>query len=270
MKLQFTNGYRPHFDQISRIMQYLMNQDERKKIPQQDIVKAIGLSDRQVENLISMMIGFGLIKPKITTLTEIGKTVIKNDPYFEKMKTLWVIHYIVSSNPEWVVWHRIINTVVPALDRYEVEIVSKKYFSDLAIHLSEKTIENKLPTEVSAVFSSYTRTSLAKINIIQEQSKGVFIKTEPMDIPIRAFLFCIYYFKDNHFPGSSALTISEICQAENSPGLVFNLPENKVRDILENLHNIDLIHVEKFANLDQVRFTNSLSQASILERVYKG
>lgn len=270
MKLQFTNGYRPHFDQISRIMQYIYSQGNRTRIPRQDMVKASGLSDRQVENLISMMTGFGLVNPRVSTLTDMGKLIIQNDPYFEKIDTLWIIHYIVSSNPEWVVWHRIVNTVIPALDRFEVESVSKKYFSDLEIHVSEKTIQEKLPKEVGAVFAAYTRANLAKLNIIQEQNNGVFIKTEPVEIPIMAFLFCINYFKNNHYPGSSALNILDICQAENSPGLVFNLPEYKVRDILENLHSTSLIRVEKFANLDQVRFTNSLSKTSILERIYKG
>ncbi len=64
MKLQFTNGYRPHFDQISRILQFLLAQEDRKKIPQKEIVDSLGIPTNQVENLISIMIGFGLVRYK--------------------------------------------------------------------------------------------------------------------------------------------------------------------------------------------------------------
>lgn len=270
MKLQFTNGYRPHFDQISRIMQILSTQEGRNKILHKDIVEAIGLSERQVKNLISMMTGFGLVNPRVSTLTDFGKTITLNDPYFEKIETLWIIHYIVSCNPEWVVWHRIINTVIPELDNYEIESISKKYFSDLEIHVSEKTIKEKLPTEVGCVLAAYARTSFSNLNIIQEHSNGKFIKTEPVAIPCMAFLFCIEYFKNFFSPGTSALNIMDICQAQNSPGMVFNMPEYRVRELLENIHESDLMRVEKFGNLDQVRFYPTLSQGRILERIYGG
>ena len=113
MKLQLTNGYRPRFDQISRILQFLLSQEERKKNSRQEIVAALGIPENQVENLISMMTGFGLVLPRVTTLTPFGKAVIISDPYFERLETLWIIHYVVSSNPEWVVWYRIINIVLP-------------------------------------------------------------------------------------------------------------------------------------------------------------
>ena len=129
--------------------------------------------------------------------------------------------------------------------------------------------ENKLPTEISAVFGAYTRTNLSKFNIIQELNKGVFIKTKPIDIPILSLLFCIFLFRESKFSGSSALAIKDICQHENSPGLVFNLPEYKIREDLENLQYSELIRIEIFGNLDQVRFSDSLSQEFILNRIYR-
>src|SRR5690349_2330739 len=107
MKLQFTNGYRPRFDQISRILQYLLEEQDRKKISQKEIVDKLGIPTKQVENLMSMMVGFGLVTPHVGTITSLGKEVIRFDPYFERLESLWIIHYVVSSNPEWLVWYRI-------------------------------------------------------------------------------------------------------------------------------------------------------------------
>ena len=78
MKLQLTNGYHVHFDQISRILQYLLTTGNRKKIPRQEIVATLGLSDRQVENLISVSVGFGLVKSRTSVLTPLGKIIEEN------------------------------------------------------------------------------------------------------------------------------------------------------------------------------------------------
>lgn len=270
MKLQFTNGYRPRFDQISRILQYLLSQEGRKKIPRKEIVDTLGIPNKQVENLTSMMTGFGLVLPRATTLTPFGKAVILSDPYFDKLETLWIIHYIVSSNPEWVVWHRIINTVLPMQDRFEVDQISNQYFSDLKVHYSEKTFTDKLPKEVGAVFAAYTRSELSRLGILGIEATGNFNKSSPVGIPDLAFLFCLLYYRDKYSPGSSAMNIEDICLAENSPGRVNNLPEYQIRTILGNLHDAGLVRIEKFANLDQIRFSETVTQESVLHLIYGG
>jgi hypothetical protein len=270
MKLRFTEGYRPRFDQISRIMQFLLSQEERKKIPRQDIIAALGIQNKQIENLISMMIGFGLVQPRVTILTPFGKAITQSDPYFEKIESIWMIHYIVSSNPEWVVWYRIINKVIPIHDHISVEFICNHYFSDLAIHFSEKTISNKLPHEVSTVLGAYTRTELSHLNILSQEGAGNFIRTNPVEIPDSAFLYCLLRYRDKYSPGSSAMNTADVCLAENSPGRVFNLPEYQVITILGNLHNAGLVRLEQLANLDQVRLFDTITQDSVLQHIYGG
>ncbi|MFZ6019013.1 MAG: DUF4007 family protein, partial [Chloroflexota bacterium] len=244
MKLQFTNGYRPHFDLISRILQFLLSQKGRNKISRQEISGTLGIPERQVENLISMMTGFGLVEPRLSTLTLLGETVIKFDPFFEKLETLWMIHYLVSSNPKYVVWYRVIHLVLPAQDQFTVDQVSDLYFSDLAIHFSLKTIQEKLPKEVGAVFAAYTRTELSRLEILKADGTGNFVKSTPVNVPNLAFLFCLLHFRDKYYRGSSALNIEDICRAENGPGKVLLLSDHQVRSQLDSLHHADLIRLE--------------------------
>lgn len=269
MKLQFTNGYRPRFEQISRILQFLLTQEERKKMAQQEIVDALGVPKNQVENLISMMTGFGLVHRLVNTLTPLGKAIIQSDLYFEKIETLWMIHYTVSSNPEWVVWHRIVNNVFPTLDHFTVELVSRQFFTDLASQFSERTITEKLPKEVGAVLASYSRTELSRLGFLELEGTGNFVRRNPVEITSLAFLYCVLAYRDSYFPGSSAVNVEDICLAENSPGRVFNLPEYQVRALLSEAHANGLIRLEQFANLDQVRFSDTLTPASLLEKMYR-
>ena len=270
MKLQFTNGYRPRFDQISRILQYLVSVEGRNKIPHSEIVASLGIPGNQVENLTSMMIGFGLIRPIVTTLTPLGKAITLFDPYFDRLDTLWIIHYVVSSNAEWIVWYRIINTVIPSRDHFAVEQVCNQYFSDLTIHYSERTISEKLPKEVGAVFAAYTRSELSHLEILGLEGTGNFLKTNPIDIPDLAFLYCLLRYRDTYLLGSTAVNIQDVCLAENGPGKVFNLSEYQVRPMLGNLHNAGLVRLEQLANLDQVRLSDTMTQENVLQLIYRG
>lgn len=270
MKLQFTNGYRPRFDQISRILQYLLTQENRKKIPRKDIVDALGIPDKQIENLTSMMVGFGLVYPRSTIPTLFGKAIIQRDPYFEKPETLWIIHFTVSCNPEWVVWYRIINKVLREQEKYSVDTISETYFPDLDVHFSERSIKEKLPKEVGAVLAAYSRSELANLRIIASDKTGSFCKSDPIEIPSLAFLFCILVYRDVYSPGSSAINTTELSQADNSPGRVLALEDYQVRQILGNLHDAGIIRLEKQANLDQVRLSDNLCQGNILAKIYGG
>jgi hypothetical protein len=270
MKLQFTNGYRPRFDQMSRILQYLLAQAQIKKVSRLQIVSELGIPDRQVENLVSMMTGFGLVNPHVTTLTPLGNAIVVSDPYFERSETLWIMHYIVSSNSDYVVWYRIVNDILPFEATLSVDQISRQYFSDLNIHYSERSVTEKLPKEVGAVLAAYSRSEFAKLGLLTESGKGEFEKAKPSEIPDLAFLFSLIYYRDNYLPGSTAISNEDVCLAEHSPGKVFNLPEYLVRAALESLHNAGLVRLEKLANLDQVRLSDELTQEFVLERLYSG
>lgn len=270
MKLQFTNNYRPRFDQISRILQVLAENGGSKKNTYQLIVERLGIPRNQVENLISMMTGFGLVKPRKMALSELGWMLIKADPYFEKIENIWILHYIVASNPEWVVWYRIINHVFPGLDTYTVDGIVRNFFSDLGQWFSEKTILDKLPKEVRAVLASYTRYTFARLNIIYQDEAGKYLRGNPEPISMQVFLFCMLWYRDQNSPGSSALNMDDICLSERSPGRVLNLPEYVIRALLNDAHAQGLIRLERFANLDQVRIPETITWQTIFQLIHQG
>lgn len=270
MKLQLTNEYTPRFDQISRVMQNLNFAGNSKVLSYQDLAQDLGVPDRQLESYFSLMKGFGLLEGRGNQLTQLGKIISQFDPYFEKTDTLWILHYQISSKPDLIVWNRIIHQVLPTQSQFSVSQVAQEYFSDLSLHFSNRTISKKLPGEIRAVFYAYTRSALARLGILEEKEKHLFVKSTPANIPELVFLYCLLNFREKFFPGSSAVNVEEISQKENSPGKVLFLSDQQCRSYLEALHDRGLIRLEQFANLDQVRFSDSLTSDFVLQRIYGG
>jgi len=268
MKLQFTNGCRPDFTKISRVIQYLSTQENKKRILHDEIVSALGIPYRQVRSIISIMIGFGLVKSRGNTLTSFGKVISIADPYFQNTDTLWIIHFIVSSNPSLLIWNNIFNYIFPKHDSFSLSFVFENYFKEIKPQYSNQTIKEKLPREIRSVLESYTSTELSRLKILELQGDDNFVHGTTIEISSLVFLYCVLDFRDQFSPGSSAMSVEEISTTKNSPGLVLNLTQYHVRNILEDLNNRNVIRLEQFGNLDQVRFPDSLTKDDILTMIF--
>ena len=163
-----------------------------------------------------------------------------------------------------------INDELNRIERFTIEGVSSAYFSDLQLKFSQKTILDKLPKEVGAVFASYTRYEFARLGILEQDGSGIYTRGNQAEVPALALLFCILYYRDRYSPGSSAMNVEDVCLAENSPGRVLNIPEYQMRGQLDDLHNRGLIRLERFANLDQIRIPDTTTQQTVLMQIYKG
>jgi len=267
IKLQFTGGYYLQFDQISRILQYSLEQNTRKKISRQEILEALGMTERQFENLSSMSVGLGIIKPRIFILTPLGKIIAQKDVFFDNVDTLWIIHYIVSSEAKWVVWNRLVNNIFAGNITINIKI-ALPYYSDLSENFMEKSMKTKLPKEIASVLDAYGERRFKRLHILEKISSGEYVRSKVVQINPLPFLYCLLHFRDEYFSGSTGLAIKDIMQTVNSPGKVFYLQKYKINGLLNKLHDMGLIRIEKFGDLNQIRFAEGLTKNSVIQKIY--
>jgi len=267
MKLQFTGGYHLHFNQISRILQYSLKQNDRKRIPRQEILEVLGMTERQFENLSSMSVGLGIIKPRIFILTPLGKIIAQKDVFFDNLDTLWIIHYIVSSEAKWVVWNRLVTNIFAGNITINIKI-ALPYYSDLSENFMEKSIKTKLPREIASVLDAYGEQRFKRLHILENISNGEYVRSKVVQINHLPFLYCLLHFRDEYFSGSTGLAIKDIMRMENSPGKVLYLQKYRINGLLNKLHDMELIRIENFGDLDQIRFAEGLTKNSVLQKIY--
>ena len=267
IKLQLTNGYYLRFDQFSRILQCTLGQMPRKVIPRSEIVDALGISLKQFENLSSICVALGLTKPRTFILTPLGTTISKQDIFFDNMTTIWLMHYVISSDPKWVVWNRLVNQVFTENEEISTEI-ARPYFEDLRGLFSEQAMNKKLPKEVLSVLDAYGEQKFSKLHLLEKVSTGKYTRTEPETIQALPFLYCLLHHREKAYPHSTALVIRDIISAENSPGKVLFLDDYKVNNLLTILHDLSLIRIEMVGELEQIRLSDETSKESVLKAIY--
>ena len=268
IKLQLTNGYYLRFGQVSRILQYTLDQMPQKRIPRPKIVDALGISLKQFENLSSICVALGLTKPRSFILTPLGTTIAKQDIFFDKIATLWLMHYVISSEPKWVVWNRLINQAFTENEEISTEI-ALPYFEDLRGSFSEQAVTKKLPKEVLSVLDAYSEQRFSQLHLLEKVSTGKYVRTEPENMEPLPFLYCLLHYREKAYPRSTALVIQDIVSAENSPGKTLFLHDYEVNGLLTTLHDLSLIRIEMAGDLEQIRLSEETSKESVLKAIYK-
>jgi hypothetical protein len=113
-KLQLSNGYLFEFEQLSRVLHFLAAHPAEKRIFRKDIQENTGLSNRQIESVVSIGCALGLIKPGLQTLTQTGALIAAHDIFLERIGTLQWCHYQGAGHYRNLVWFEIFNHILPA------------------------------------------------------------------------------------------------------------------------------------------------------------
>jgi len=268
-KLQLTRGFFVDFDQIARILTYAIEHQGEGRIPSAAYATSTGTSSRRAKDLCSLATAFVLIHPIVFTSTRLGSIIHRYDPFLDNLGTLWLLHYLISSNERYVVWNRLVNRVIPENERFSTAI-ARPYFDDLSRFYSESSVKEHLRKEMGVVWNAYTAQSFRHLNYICAESDQVYVRGTPEPVPPQVFCAAVLSYRDRFAPGSTTIDISLLAKAPNSPGRVFGLTGRQVRDLLEECERQGYLYVETRADLDQVRFRDDLDFLDVVRLYYEG
>lgn len=282
-KLELTKRYHLDFKQISRIIKYVFEKNTLKSVSNGELNENLGIGKSKLESVRSVCVALGLIKGRNIRLTKIGKVIAEFDLFFDKIETMWILHYIVSSEKKWIIWHKIVNEILqseeiekthplaPSLSKrggiVSLKIVTN-YFKYLSASYSSNTMTKKLPAEISSVLSAYAESKFSRLNILKRIDNSKYKKLEPKLIDPYSFLYSLLHFRDKFYCGATGLEIKSIIEEENSPGRVFFLKDYQVIQLIDKLHDMGLIVKETFGDLSQIRFNKKMDKNFILNKIY--
>ncbi len=266
--LQLTNHFLVDFTQLARVLDYAIQHQALSRIPSEAYQTSLGLSERKNKSLNGIAGAFLLLKPRVLTPTKFGQLVYRYNPYLDDVGTLWLLHYIVSSDERYVIWNRLVNRVIPENQRFSTAI-ARPYFDDLAVSYSANTMDDNVGREIAMVWNAYTEQEFAHLHYLQAESEQIYTRGYG-DLTIPAvFLAAVLLYRERYAPGAATLDIEILARAPNSPGRVFGLSQRQAHDLLEQAEGPGSINVETRADLDQVRFPGDLHYLTVMQSYYE-
>jgi len=267
MSLKLTSGYRLDLTQIARILQYCA-EHSMESASRQSIADAVGLSTARVARLWMMGTALGLFEKGAWSITQLGSLVRQHDAFLDDTGTLWLLHYIIASNPDVTVWNLMTNVVIPANRKVTME-VAKPYFAEEMREFSDLSYEVYLNKEIRSYLDAYTAQKLRGLGYLETEDRVTYVWGQKELIPAAIALACILIHRDRFHPRATAMDFTQLGRNVNTMGRVFNLTERQVRDLLEEIEGLGCVYVEIHADLDQIRFRDDYDFIDVVRRYYE-
>ena len=266
-KFQVSNGYLLEFDQLARILHFLLEHRDAKKINRKALQEDTGLADRQVESLVSMGSAMGLIKPGLQVLTPVGFLVAEHDIFIEKRGTLEWCHYAGAGSYRNLIWFEIFNRLLTEATPMSQEEWNERLRSDLTGKYSKRTIGKGLYEEVRFVVDAYTKRNFSKLELLNQSSDERLYRRRYTDFAPLVLSAMIYDFcasKEAHLS-----QVGEMAVTPGSPAVVFGLDAASFRQQIEGLHDRGWLRYETTHNLDQIRLKPGFSALEFLTAYFE-
>lgn len=261
-KFQVSNGYLLEFDQLARILHFLLEHRDAKKINSKALQEDTGLADRQVESLVSMGAAMGLVTRGRQVLTSVGLLIAEQDIFIEKRGSLEWCHYVAAGSFRNLVWFEIFNRLLAEASPITQEEWNERMRGDLAGKYSKRTIGKGLYEEVRFVIDAYMERNFSKLELLHRSSdkrlyRRRYTQFTPLVLSAMIYDFCAR--KETHLS-----QIDEMAVTLGSPAVVFGLDAASLRQQIEGLHDRGWLRYETTHNLDQIRLKPGFSALEFL------
>jgi hypothetical protein len=226
---------------------------------------------------------------RFLTVSPIARKLLQDggwDPFLEDDASLWLIHWLLVSNPEICTTWQIAFTLFQRPDFTKNELVG--YMAAFAQKQSLKIKESSLARDVDCFVRTYTPAKtvakqtiaeetfdcpLQELNLIHPSPDGELyrfaIGTKPT-LPVAIFGFALGQYFESVRSGQSTLGVQECLYGPGSPGQAFKLDENSLIEHLEELEKLTRgkIVLDETAGVKQIYRKDSAEPTGLLDNYY--
>ena len=233
------------------------------------------------------------------TVTDFGRAVLAPDEgydeFFEDDQTMWLVHWNLATQPEPLfAWHSMLNywnkadfTRTEALAFFEKEAQREQR------QLSPVTLQEHLSiflrTYVVArsgrreLVEESLDCPLVELEFIQEVGERpmsesgrrekiyAFRSGEKPEITPELFIYCLHNFWTRWHSKEKTLSFGQIAVGECSPGQVFKMPEQEIRERLDSIdrNSQGIYAYQESTSMRQVVLKGTPAKETLLRKIYR-
>lgn len=239
-----------------------------------------GIGNNMVKSLRYWLRAFGLIEEipsKGAILTPIARMILKNDPYFEDVFTIWLLHsYIAKNNEEATSWYMFFNNVeVEDLEKEQIEHILLREITKYAsgISFSEKSVGNDLDVLLNMYGKSKelrdpedkSNSPLSQLGLIRNVG-GKYSKCHPNRKDVNEYIILqelAYLLKDKE-----SISIEDAINGINGIARIYQISTVTANELLDKLDTLEYIRINRTAGLDVIYRTKEFSAMDVIEEYY--
>lgn len=240
-----------------------------------------GIGNNMVKSLRYWLKAFNLVEENSSTgatLTRLGKLILKYDPYFEDIFTIWILHSHIAKNcDEATSWFMFFNRVsVEDMDKDQVELILQRDIAKYAVGVSfsDKSVKNDLDVLLNMYSKSRelvdpedkSVSPFAQLNLVKNID-GRYSKTHPNDKDINEWVVLYELaelLKDREF-----ISIEDAIEGEKGLSKIYQLTSVSANGYLDRLEALEYLRITRTAGLDVIYKATDLSALDIVEKYYK-
>lgn len=261
-KFQISNGYLLEFDQLARLLHFMLENRDAKKISRKILLEDTGLANRQVESLVSMGAAIGLIKPGSQVLTTTGLLIAEHDIFLENRGALEWCHYVGAGSIRNLIWFEVFNSLLPGTSSMTQNELTEALRNALEGQYTKRTIGKHLYEEVRFVIDAYMERNFRKLEILHQSSDSRLFRRRYTGFAAPVLTAMIYdFYAANE---AQLWQVGELAVTPGSPAMVFGLDAALFRQQVEGLHDRGWLRYETTHNLDQIRLKPGFSALEFL------
>lgn len=239
----------------------------------------LGVGANMVKSIRYWMQACGMLvkKGNKEILSDIAELIYMNDPYFEDVFSLWILHSNIVKNIEQAtVWYMFFNRF--NVDFFTKKDLQQKMKQELFDYVGQQVTESSLKDDIDVLLNMYSKgenrnedpedkiiSPFSTLGIIKKEEE-IYYKTQPdlRKVSNELVLYEISCLLDHN----KSISIETIASGERSLGAIYNMTMVTVNKYLDNLEAMGYIRVDRTAGLDMVYPVNVKSPIEIIKDYY--
>lgn len=239
-----------------------------------------GIGNNMVKSLRYWLKVFGLIEEKPgkgALLTSFGKLVLENDPYFEDLFTVWLLHSHIAKNiDEATTWFMFFNRIdVEDLEKEQIETMLLREITKYAVGISfsERSVKNDLDVLLNMYSKSKelvdpedkSISPLAQLNLVKNVD-GRYSKNHPERKHINEWV--VLYEITDMLEDKDFISIEEAVDGEKGLSKIYQITSVGANELLDRLEALDYIRITRTAGLDVIYKSRELTAIDVVNEYY--
>lgn len=240
-----------------------------------------GIGNNMVKSLRYWLKAFDLIEEspsKGATLTDLGKLILRYDPYFEDIFTIWILHSrIVKNCDEATSWFVFFNRVdAEDMDKDQLELILQREIAKYAVGVtfSDKSVKNDLDVLLNMYSKSREMVDpedksvspFAQLNLVKNAA-GRYTKNHPTGKSINEWV--VLYELAELLMDREFISIEDAIDGENGLSRIYQLTSVTANGYLDRLEALEYLRITRTAGLDVIYKNSDLSALDVVEKYYK-